>query len=93
MACLVMPARLASSVRLQPGQRQVARDLDVRCAQRAPGGQIGQGQRQVGIVGHQGQHPGIEALAGHGQQAAQVGLAPGFRSRGCGHPEMVNQID
>ncbi len=93
MACLVTPARVASSVRLHPasGRWRVIWMCDG--AQRAPGGQIGQCQPEVGIVGHQGQHPGIEALAGHGQQAPQVGLAPGLGNRGCGHPEMVNQID
>jgi len=53
-------------------QGQVARDVDVGCADLVARRQIGQSQRYFHVVRHQVQHPRIKAAHGMAEQAAQV---------------------
>ena len=75
------------------GQRQMARDLNVGCAQTASRRKMRQGQRKFVVVGHQAQHTGVEALLRQRGQPAQVGVAPGGVGDGVRHRIIVNQID
>ena len=54
----------------------MARDVDMRCTNLLSRRQVGQGQRHLGIVRHQFQHPGIELAHGLAQQPPQMGAAP-----------------